>query len=489
MRTRILDEYLDKVNLHFVNELVTSSLALPLCPCQKDSMETIYKDIHSPEINLKKIQDLIRSAPPDLKIISEESKVIHSHKLLFGLVNSNLAKILLEDDFIGEHVTVFVPVSSAVLVKIIEEGGNWSEIQNIFSNAIATNEEDHHQYRNLKPSKSISITKIEKGEPEIKYDDFPAYNDVEDQPVKIKIQKKSALCDDGSSEKCPKCGREVSNLEVHRIACEQISNRSNQCKAKVTCPLCNKEVNFDYFVSIHYYKCSNWTAPGSDIARANYKYKERLKVDCPTCGKKVNEKYVVKHQENCVGVKRESESEQRRKDGDSFTCHECGKVLTNHLTLKNHIRNIHNPDNIFYHCDKCDYKSPLKALLKQHIKSRHSAPEFFTCHICGKKSKSKQVLRFHHRLKHEVQEMKNCEICGKEIRKLAFTGHMIRAHGEKKFACELCNYRTTTNFNLKLHVSKSHMGLKELPKRKCEYCDLETTNLPYHMGIHHPDKV
>ena len=555
------------MNLQFVNQFVTSSLAVPLCPCQKDSMETIYKDIHSPEINLKKIQDLIRSAPPDLKIISEEGKVIHSHKLLFGLANSNLAKILLEDDFIGEHVTVFIPVSSAVLVKIIEEGGNLSQIQRIFFNSISTNEEDYHEYRNLKPSISISITKIEKEEHAVSFYDLPADKYDEDQPVTIKIQKKSALSDNGKSEKCSKCEREVSNLEVHRIACEQVSNGPGQCKTKVICPLCTKEVNFDYFVSIHYYKCSNWTVPGSDIARAKYKYEEKLKVDCPTCGKKVNKNYIVKHQEICNGVmgdhrcpycKRKqienmevhviackqlggaenihsrkgrakiscplcgekfrprvfvgmhyykcsnwtvpgseekrrlyelSEQKRKEKEGGPIACHECGKVLANNLALTNHIRNVHNPDNIFHHCDKCDYKSSVKSTLKNHIMSKHSVPEFLTCHICGDKSKNKQLLRNHHRLKHEVQEMIKCEICGKEVRKRTYTGHKIKAHGEKKFACEFCSYRTTSGFNLKLHVSKSHMGLKELPKSKCEYCDLETTNLPYHMGIYHPDKI
>ena len=151
------------MNVQFVNQFVKSALSLPHCPCQKDLMETLSGDIQSPETNLKRIQDLIRSSPTDLKIISEDGKVIHSHKLLFGLIISNLAKILLEDDFIGEHVTVFIPLRSAVLVKVIEEGGNWIEIQSILS----TCEDDHHQYQNPKPTNSISITKLKKEETEL----------------------------------------------------------------------------------------------------------------------------------------------------------------------------------------------------------------------------------------------------------------------------------------------------------------------------------
>ena len=554
------------MNVQFVNQFVKSALSLPHCPCQKDLMETLSGDIQSPETNLKRIQDLIRSSPTDLKIISEDGKVIHSHKLLFGLIISNLAKILLEDDFIGEHVTVFIPLRSAVLVKVIEEGGNWIEIQSILS----TCEDDHHRYQNLKPTNSISITKLEKKETELatSCDDWQTDEDNEDKPVTIKIQKKSTIWDEENSEKCSKCEREVSNLEVHKIACEQVSNGPSQLRAKVkvTCPLCNKEVLFDYFVSNHYYKCSNWTVPGSDLFRAKYeeslKVKRENKCECPTCGKEIGKNYFVKHQETCDGVmrthkcpnckkklkenfethliackqlggapiKRKSKvdcplcmkkflakffverhfymcsnwsvpgseekrqlyelSVQKRKelDLDPVTCDECGKVLASHLALKNHIRNVHNPDNIFHHCDKCEYKCSLKSTLKLHIDRRHSIPVYLTCHICGVKLKGKHELKVHHKLKHEVQEMVKCEICGKDIRKVTYKAHKLKAHGEKKHACDLCSYRTTSSFNLKLHVSKSHMGVKELPKSKCQYCDVETTNLPYHTGVHHPDK-
>ena len=149
------------MNLKFLNQLLKSTPTLPLCPCQKDSMETIYKDIKRQDIDFKRIQDLIRSSPPDLKIISDDRKVIHSHKLLFGLVNSNLAKILLEDDFIGEHVTMFLPVSAATVVSFMEEGGH-GEMERIFSNTVASYEDDLHPYSVLKPSNSISITTIDK---------------------------------------------------------------------------------------------------------------------------------------------------------------------------------------------------------------------------------------------------------------------------------------------------------------------------------------
>ena len=240
------------MNLHFVSQFVKSTLALPLCPCQKDSMETIHEDIHihNPEINLKRIQDLIKLSPPDLKIISEDGKVIHSHKLLFGLVNSSLAKILLEEEFIGEHVTVFLPVNLETLLKVTDERGQLNEIKRIISKSIATTEDDHFQYQNLKPSDSISICEVEKEEPTFddghenrNDEDKHTCHTPEDRPVTIKIQKKSTFGYEEKGEKCSKCEREVSNLEVHKIACDQVSIGSNSpWKTKVTCPLCKRKV-------------------------------------------------------------------------------------------------------------------------------------------------------------------------------------------------------------------------------------------------------
>ena len=272
------------MNLHFLNHFVKSTRALPLCACQKESMETLHEEIRNPEINFKRVQDLIKSSQPDLKIISEDKKEIHSHKLLFGLLNSNLAKILLEDDFIGEHVTVFLPVNSVSLVRALRDGGDMSEIKRIFSSAFAPNQTCQYQNTILRTPNSITISKVEKVDfvaateekEEPIYDEWSENVDDEDQPVTINFQKKSILPlrDEENGERCIKCGREVDNLEVHRIACDQNPDGLGR-SAKVTCPLCKKEVQFYHFVNFHYYKCSDWTAPGSDIGRIKYDEKKR----------------------------------------------------------------------------------------------------------------------------------------------------------------------------------------------------------------------
>lgn len=445
------------MNVNFGNQLLKSTLTLPLCPCQKDSMETIYEDMKHPDINFKRIQNLIKSSPPDLKIISEDGKVIHSHKLLFGLVNSYLAKILLEDDFIGEHVTVFLPLSSETIVSVMGKGEH-GEMDRIFADAIASHEDDLHPYNNLKPSNSISITKIEKEEPY--YNDYQDCHETKDdpdeeQPVTIKIQKKKPLRDEENGDTCFKCERKVANLAVHMIACEQVPRGTTfqaQRGFKVICPICNKEVTFQYFETFHYYKCSNWTVPGSDIIREKYEKKmDKLEEPIP--------------------------------------CSECGKTFPTANSLRSHYLRFHKTDHREIHqCDKCEFKTENKYTLKGHMIHRHSTSTYVTCELCGCKLKSAaHNIAKHMRVVHTNHELIKCEECGKQIKKIHYTRHIKMVHGESKHSCHLCSHKAKTSYNLKRHIHRSHLGLKEIPKEKCQYCEVVATNMPLHMKDHHPE--
>ena len=137
------------------------------------------------------------------------------------------------------------------------------------------------------------------------------------------------------------------------------------------------------------------------------------------------------------------------------------------------------------------FKTSNKSTLRNHIKSVHDVA-YITCHICGKKvkgHKDQDRLRRHIRMYHEEQKMVKCDICGKEFKHSHIQKHIKNIHEERKFPCELCSYKAQTSFNLKLHISKSHLGVKELPKSQCQYCEVVTTNLPYHLKRYHPDHV
>ena len=128
-------------------------------------------------------------------------------------------------------------------------------------------------------------------------------------------------------------------------------------------------------------------------------------------------------------------------------------------------------------------------ILKGHIKNQHES-ETVQCNECGKTFYGNKLLKAHvFRMHSEVgQEMEQCKECGLKTKKIRMKVHMAHMHMERKWACQLCNYKAQTGYNLRLHVSKSHLGIKELPKHKCPHCETVTTNLEYHIKSSHKDK-
>ena len=89
---------------------------------------------------------------------------------------------------------------------------------------------------------------------------------------------------------------------------------------------------------------------------------------------------------------------------------------------------------------------------------------------------------------HDV-ERKNCDICDKPMKVSQMSKHKKSVHGGRNYPCELCSYKATTSYNIKLHMHSIHLGLKNIPKHQCSYCDYQTTNLDLHLKIRHPEKL
>ena len=168
-------------------------------------------------------------------------------------------------------------------------------------------------------------------------------------------------------------------------------------------------------------------------------------------------------------------------------CPICEKEFASNFSVVTHLKNVHNPGKKYIKCDKCDFKTPRKGTMMLHITNRHSRVSLITCHTCGKKIKSFSYQK--HLMRHTAPtEVINCEICGKELKSKQLKAHIKMVHSERKYACDQCNYRAPTDYNLRLHVSKIHHG-KDLPKIQCELCEVITTNMSFHMKTYHPTDI
>ena len=426
------------------------------------------------KLTFHSMKNLLKPLPQDLKIICEDMKEYSSYKLLFGLLNTTLANLFLEEDFTNDTVTLFLPVDS-----VLFEDEMFDEFSNILKKKLdeVVSRVDVPFVTNFAVPTHTTMVKVDTKEEPLYHGDTELNNslsfceegEIQPYPVQIKIKKEKKYIKKyfrenrvkripNSTNRCVDCNallKEGTNMEVHLIACKQkgvlqMNGERREQDYKVVCPLCGKTLRRSAFERMHYYKCSNWTAPGSELKKAKYE-----------------------------------------KENSQIACDECGKLLMNLSSLKSHLQYVHNIDNIFHHCDKCEYKTSNKGTLKNHIRSVHEVA-YVTCHICGKKVKGHkdQVrLRNHIKRNHEEPKMVKCPHCGKEFKDWVLRKHIRNIHEERRFPCELCSYKAQSSFNLKLHISKSHLGVKELPKSQCQYCEVSTTNLPFHLKRYHPDHV
>jgi len=205
------------------------------------------------------------------------------------------------------------------------------------------------------------------------------------------------------------------------------------------------------------------------------RFRKGKKEMCPKCSKLFHPDYLIKfHQDLCNNT------------SEKCSCPHCGKLYSNSATLQSHIRDYHS-EKIFM-CEICDYQGKTLSRLKEHMSRCHGKKEKVPCPSCGKFI-LKVEMRHHHYHYHNEERQKKvpCSLCGKEFKKRQLMQHMKSVHAPRPFPCDLCEYKARDKFNLRLHVSKMHLGVKDLPKEKCQYCGNETTNLQHHIKLYHRD--
>ena len=146
--------------------------------------------------------------------------------------------------------------------------------------------------------------------------------------------------------------------------------------------------------------------------------------------------------------------------------------------------------SVLQKCDKCDFSAfykPYLYSLSTHIlmPKRFSVPNVAKVFLVSNYTNliSKDFIW-------NSRKKVKCNECGKQFSKYRLKRHMTLMHQERKFACHLCTYKAQTGNNLRLHINKSHLGIMEFPKYKCPHCDIDTTNLDWHIhSVHHKNII
>jgi len=176
---------------------------------------------------------------------------------------------------------------------------------------------------------------------------------------------------------------------------------------------------------------------------------------------------------------------------DGVSCHFCGNHYKTKAACNEHVRRKHEGREEFQ-CEKCEFKSTVKGVVKKHFISFHTEQLNEPCIYCGEvfKEMKRHIERMHGSQEGIERKKVPCDMCEKTFSDgNNMRDHMKKVHsGRKDEKCELCAYATYSKYNLKLHVAKVHLGTG-LVKQSCPHCDKETTNLAHHIKMYHQLEV
>ena len=122
--------------------------------------------------------------------------------------------------------------------------------------------------------------------------------------------------------------------------------------------------------------------------------------------------------------------------------------------------------NLDSKCYQCKYQTKSERSMKMHIKNSHAALHKHTCDKCNFKTSSQPMLKDHIRTVHREQLIK-CGECQKEFKtRMELIVHK-KLH-KSQYPCKLCNYKSTSERCLKIHINKIHSVVF-----KCDFCQFK----------------
>lgn len=168
---------------------------------------------------------------------------------------------------------------------------------------------------------------------------------------------------------------------------------------------------------------------------------------------------------------------------DSNRCDKCNKSYSRLSSLLKHSVVCGKR----YHCDYCEYKTPLKGNLIPHIQARHLPPDpnRNRCNKCS------------YNFRHPSSLIKHLKICG--VKDFATLSKL------KRYSCEHCDYKTRDKSSLIGHMLVKHLpndpelnkcgkcgkvySCLSLLRKHAKFCSLSKDEKlsVYHLSCHHCD--
>lgn len=142
-----------------------------------------------------------------------------------------------------------------------------------------------------------------------------------------------------------------------------------------------------------------------------------------------------------------------------FQCKFCKNRYILNSDRTAHVREVHAGFPNQFKCDICQKGFANKKYLSNHIKKIHELQNVVVCAVCGKSLAGPSSLRDHMN-SHEGIKPYECSYCSKRfVKKNSLKCHLMIHTGEKPFVCEICGKSYNQSHCLKTHM-KSHTNSK-----------------------------
>ena len=170
-------------------------------------------------------------------------------------------------------------------------------------------------------------------------------------------------------------------------------------------------------------------------------------------------------------------------------CPECGKAVD---SLKQHMMLIHSSNKL--QCPHCEYQTPYKNNLKNHIENKHTGGNIKNCPFCGKlvKNVKRHVLAAKCDLPEEERnnpaDFVICDRCNKQFKNMErLKKHIRDIHDKPAIQCQYCKFQTKYNCNMRMHIRRVH---ENKPLREtCPICHKECVSIDWHIKTYHPAQM
>ncbi|XP_047522818.1 zinc finger protein ZFP2-like [Pieris napi] len=154
-----------------------------------------------------------------------------------------------------------------------------------------------------------------------------------------------------------------------------------------------------------------------------------------------------------------------------YKCKICGIVRLSRQHILEHYMLDHTEDIPAYKCNECDFTTNKRTVIQRHARTHADNGDSHTCHECGRGFKSKETLRVH-TTRHDVKKRFSCDTCKRTfIFKSLLEKHIRSVHIDKDFYCVECDIKFTSMEALKQHFkrSKKHTDPSHY-KYDCKLC-------------------